>query len=68
MAMVAKELGVCWWTVMDAVIRHGTPLVDDPARVGYVRALGIDKTSFLSATKDHRAIYATASSTPSSST
>jgi len=58
-AVVAKELGVCWWTVMDAVVRHGTPLVDDPARVDYVRALGIDETSFLSATRDHHTIYAT---------
>ena len=29
-AVVARELGVCWWTVMDAVVLHGTPLVDDP--------------------------------------
>jgi transposase len=58
-AVVAKELGVCWWTVMDAVIHHGTPLVEDPARVGYVRALGIDETSFLSATREHHTIYAT---------
>jgi transposase len=33
-AQVARELGVCWWTVMNAVIEHGTPLVDDPTRVG----------------------------------
>jgi transposase len=58
-AVVAKELGVAWWTVMDAVIIHGTPLVDDPGRVGHVRALGVDETSFLSATKDHHTIYAT---------
>ena len=25
---VAAELAVCWWTVMNAVIEHGTPLVD----------------------------------------
>ncbi len=25
-AVVARELGVCWWTVMDAVVLHGTPL------------------------------------------
>ena len=31
---VADEFGVCWWTVMNAVIEHGTPLVDDPDRVG----------------------------------
>ncbi len=58
-AVVAKELGVSWWTVMDAVLRHGTPLVEELARVGSVRALGIDETSFLSATRDHHTIYAT---------
>ena len=34
---VAEELGVCWWTAMNAVIEHGVRLVDDPARVGRVR-------------------------------
>jgi transposase len=33
---VAAELGVCWWTVMNAVGEHGTPLVDDPDRIGAV--------------------------------
>ena len=56
---VAKELGVCWWTVMDAVKLHGTPLVDDPDRVGKVTALGIDETSFLRANKEHPTLYAT---------
>ena len=28
-SVLATELGVCWWTVMGAVIEHGTPLVDD---------------------------------------
>lgn len=32
-AGVARELGVAWWTVMNLVIAHGTPLVDDPARL-----------------------------------
>ena len=58
-AVVARELGVCWWTVMDAVVLHGTPLVEDPKRVKKVRALGIDETSFLSATPEHRTIYVT---------
>ena len=58
-AVVARELGVCWWTVMDAVVLHGTPLVDDPGRVKKVRALGIDETSFLAATREHRTIYVT---------
>src|ERR1700733_9650682 len=58
-AVVARELGVCWWTVMGAVIRHGTPLIEDPRRVGSPRALGIDETSFLSATPEHTTLYAT---------
>ena len=56
---VASELGVCWWTVMNAVLEHGTPLVDDPARVGAVRQLGVDETTYLSATRHHPTIYAT---------
>lgn len=58
-AGVAREFGVCWWTVMNAVIEHGTPLVDDPARVGTVTQLGIDETSFLKATREHPTVYAT---------
>jgi transposase len=58
-AQVAREFGVCWWTVMNAVIEHGTPLVDDPRRVGRVRQLGIDETSFLAATPEHPTLYAT---------
>lgn len=56
---VADELGVCWRTVMNAVIEHGTPLVDDPDRVGSVRQLGVDETSFLKANREHSTIYAT---------
>ena len=48
-AAVAREFGVCWWTVMNAVIEHGTPLVDDPDRVGVVVKLGVDETSFQAA-------------------
>jgi len=58
-SQLAAELGVCWWTVMNAVIEHGAPLVDDPVRVGPVRALGIDETSFLAANPRHSTIYAT---------
>ncbi len=60
MSRVADELGVCWWTVMNAVIGHGTPLVDDPHRVGAVRQLGIDETSYLAPKPSHPTIYATA--------
>jgi hypothetical protein len=45
-------------TVMNAVIEHGTPLVDDPKRIGRVRQLGIDETSFLAANRTHATIYA----------
>jgi transposase len=58
-SQLADELGVCWWTIMDAVIEHGTPLVDDPERVGAVRQLGVDETSFLAATPQHATVYAT---------
>jgi transposase len=58
-SQLAAELGVCWWTVMNAVIEHGTPLVDDPARVGPVRSLGVDETSFLAANRRHATVYAT---------
>ncbi len=27
-------MGVCWWTVMNAVIEHGTPLVENPDAAG----------------------------------
>ena len=56
---VAAEFGVCWWTIMNAVVEHGTPLVDDPDRVGAVRQLGVDETSFLRANRSHATIYAT---------
>jgi len=58
-SQMADELGVCWQTVMAAVREHGEPLVDDPDRVGEVRALGVDETSWLAATKDHSTLYAT---------
>ena len=30
----ARRLGVAWWTVMTQVLVRGTPLIDDPVRVG----------------------------------
>ncbi len=45
---------------MNAVIEHGTPLVDDPDRVGAVRQLGVDETSFLAANRRRTpTVYAT---------
>jgi transposase len=58
-SQVADEFGVCWWTVMNAVVEHGTPLVDDADRIGRVRHLGVDETSFLKATREHATVYAT---------
>ena len=45
-AEVARELGCDWHTVMDAVVAYGTPLVEDPDRIGRVTALGLDETLF----------------------
>ncbi len=58
-AGLARELGVCWSTVMEAVIEHGSALVEDPQRVGAVTSLGVDETSYLAAKPDHPTIYAT---------
>jgi transposase len=59
-ASVADEYGVAWDTAWAAVVLHGRPLVDDPRRVGKVRALGVDEHSYLAATREHATIYATA--------
>jgi transposase len=45
-AEVARELGCDWHTVMDAVLAYGTPLIEDPERIGDVTALGLDETLF----------------------
>jgi transposase len=50
-AAVARDLGVGWATIMRAVDDHGRSLVDDPTRLADVAALGLDKTSFLKATR-----------------
>jgi transposase len=50
-AAVARDLGVGWATIMRAVGDHGSPLVDDPARLQGVATLGLDETSFLKATR-----------------
>ena len=47
MSEVASDLGCAWHTVNDAVIAYGSKLVDDPARIGVVTALGLDETKFV---------------------
>ena len=58
-AAVARDLGVGWATVMRAVREHGRRLVDDPARLHGVAALGLDETSFLRATPTAPTRYVT---------
>jgi transposase len=58
-AVVAWDFGVGWGTVMRAVAEHGNPLVDDPARLAGVAALGVDETAYLAATASHPTEFAT---------
>ena len=58
-AQVAAEFGVAWGTVMAAVVEYGTPLVDDPARLAGVQALGVDETAFLAANGRHHTQFVT---------
>jgi transposase len=58
-AGLARELGVGWATIMDAVVEHGEPLVNAPGRVGPVTTLGVDETAFLAANRKHPTLYAT---------
>jgi transposase len=57
-AGAARQFGVSWAAAMDAVRRHGQPLVDDPARLA-VTAIGVDETTFLHATAGRRTQYVT---------
>ncbi|MCB1028332.1 MAG: ISL3 family transposase, partial [Microthrixaceae bacterium] len=45
-AGVARDLGCDWHTIMDVVTAYGTPLIEDPNRIGKVTALGLDETLF----------------------
>jgi len=58
-ASVARDLGISWGTAMDAVGRHGTPLVDDPERLSGVSSLGIDEHKMLSASRTRNTVFAT---------
>lgn len=43
---VARDPGCGWHAVMDAVVAVGEQLIDHPARIGNVTALGLDETLF----------------------
>jgi transposase len=58
-AQVAAAFGVAWGTVMAAVVEYGTPLVEDPARMQGVEALGVDETAFLAANGRHHTQFVT---------
>lgn len=58
-AAVARDFGVSWATVMGAVREHGTPRVDDPARLAGVRELGVDETAFLAGNHRHPTLFVT---------
>jgi transposase len=58
-AAAARRFGVGWAAAMNAVRRHGQPLVDDPARLEAVTAVGVDETTFLHAGPARRTQYVT---------
>jgi len=58
-AQVATAFGVAWATVMAAVREHGMPMVDDPARLAGVRAVGVDETAFLKANAHRHTTFVT---------
>ncbi len=56
---VRERLGVGWNTVMRAVRDYGTPLVEDPARLDGVTALGVDEHVWQHAGPRRRTGYGT---------
>ncbi len=58
-AAVARRFGVSWAAAMAALRRRGTPLVDDPARLEGVSALGADETTLRHAGPRSRTRYVT---------
>ncbi len=58
-AQAARDFGVGWHTAMAAVRDHGRPLVEDPARLEGVEALGLDETVMLHAGPRRRTTYVT---------
>src|SRR5215211_1507641 len=58
-AQVAAAFGVSWATVMAAVRDYGSVLVEAPARLQGVAALGVDETAFLAANREHPTVFVT---------
>jgi hypothetical protein len=60
---VAATLGVAWGTIMRQIKERGAPLVEDPARVQDVTAVGVDETAYLRANATRSTTFATVSRT-----
>ena len=58
-AEVAADLGCDWHTIMNAVVLFGTPLVDDPNRIGAVTAIGLDETLFARVGRFRKRLWST---------
>lgn len=58
-ARAARSFGVGWHCAWSAVVDHGTPLIDDPARTAGVASLGVDETRFLARTRHRSTVYVT---------
>lgn len=58
-ALCARSFGVGWATAWAAVIDVGAPLVEDPARIESVRAVGLDETMFLHARRGRHRVLVT---------
>ena len=56
---IALELGCDWHTINDTVVAYGTPLIEDPARIGEPTALGLDETLFARIGKWRRQSWST---------
>jgi transposase len=56
---IALELGCDWHTINDTVLAYGTPLVEDPDRVGAPVVLGLDETLFARIGKWRRQAWST---------
>lgn len=56
---IALELGCDWHSVNDTVLAYGTPLIEDPNRIGEPTALGLDETLFCRVGKWRRQSWST---------
>jgi len=56
---LAVELDADWHTINDAVIAYGTPLIEDPARIGPVDALGLDEVLYARLGRWRRQVWST---------